>query len=108
MKITMGAVPFPMGRFSMKVRDPGRVRVVSFELKEQLLMVGGKPRFDEQPVMFIEAAVDGPIRDRTFVGLKHGEAFEPDDDELAEWRASGISGGGTVVHLFEIRKVIDA
>lgn len=104
MKITMGAVPFPFGRFSMKVRDPGRVRVVSFELKESLIMTGGKPRFEEHPVMFIEAAVDGTIRERTFFGLPHGSAFEPEDGELTEWRATGISGGGTVVHLFEIRK----
>lgn len=101
-KVTIAAVPVVVGSFEVQIRDPGVVRHVAFELKPTLVMTAGRPDFEEVPVLFVEGAFEGTIRKHRFVIIQQGQWCETDDDETATYVATGISGKGTVVHVFKI------
>lgn len=102
MKLTVAAVPVVVGRFEIAIRDPGIVRHVAFEHKQKLVMSRGEPSFEEVPVLFVEGHENAPVRKHRFECIKHGTWCDLADDEHARWVASGISGNGLVVHVFEI------
>lgn len=92
----------PGTRFVVKIRDPGIVRHVAFERRQKLVMSAGQAGFEEVPVLFIEGHKNAPIREHRFAIVETGEALELEDGEEATWRATNISAGGRVVHVFEI------
>lgn len=103
MKTTIAPVRCPVGRFSLKIRDPGIVRHVGFELTKKLVMEAGRADFEETLVLFIEAAMDMPIREHQFVVIGNGGTVETTDAERAVYRGTGISGkAGIPLHVFEL------
>lgn len=103
--VTIAAVPVAIARIELSIRDPGIVRHVAFERKPRLVMSKGEPNFEEVPVLFIEGQKDAPIRKHRFEIIEHGKWCEPAGDEVATWVATGISGGGLLVHVFEITEL---
>jgi len=101
-KVTVVAIPVVIGSFEIGIRDPGTIRHVAFERKPKLVMTQGEPNFEEVPVLFVEGRQGAPIRKHKYVVINHGEWCDPDDHEEATWVATGLSGGGLVVHIFEI------
>ncbi len=104
MKLTIAPIGIEIGTFDLQIRAPGIVRHVAFQNKQTLVMTRGEPDFKEQPVMFVEASPTGPLVNRRFAAITHGEHVEPADDEKAVWSASAVSPKGFVIHLFEIKE----
>lgn len=102
MKVTIAAVPVPVGTFEIAIRDPGIVRHVAFEMKKSLVMTAGRADFEEVPVLFVEGRQDAPIRKHRFIVINHGEWCEPDPGDEATYIATGISARGAVVHVFKV------
>ncbi len=102
MKLTVTAVPVVFGRFEITIKDPGAVHYMAFEKKPTLVMTAGTPDFEEVPVLFVEASPDMPARKHRYNVLRHGEGFDVEAGERAEWRATSLSAKGQVVHVFEV------
>ena len=104
MKLTIAAVPAAVGIVELKIRDPGVIRHVAFEMRQKLIMENGRPDFEEVPVLFVEAQDNATVRARRYAIIHHGQWIEPDDGEAATWVATGLSARGLLVHVFELKR----
>jgi hypothetical protein len=104
MRLTIAPIGIEVGTFDLQIRAPGTVRYIAFQNKKQLVMTAGQPDFVEQPVMFVESSPEGPLVNRRFMAITHGQHVETDDESKAVWAGTGVSARGFVLHLFEIRK----
>jgi hypothetical protein len=105
-KLTIAALPAAIGIVELKIRDPGTIRHVAFEMRQKLIMENGRPDFEEVPVLFVEAQDSATIRTRRYAIIHHGQWIEPDEDESAAWVATGLSGRGLLVHVFELTRQV--
>lgn len=110
MRVTVAPVPVDFdaetGMFTVRLRRPGVVRHVGFQLAERLVLAAGDPQFEERLHLYAEMAQDAPLENHTFAVLLPGRFMQLKDGYRADYLGTATSSvTGSMAHVYEIKAV---